>query len=458
MRATVDNHRVRIEDPSPRVIALFREKLSYTDKSKQYQLMKMGKNPFLKKSNAYKALKQEVYGSLLVENDDGSIEFPAGFVHLIKDIDIVDNRKLTGKNVAYPWKKKPFDPRDYQEDGISLMENNYRGLINFATGLGKTLTAVHAIRRIGKRALVLCPSTSIADNFYEELCSAFGENKVGYFGDGKKKIKDVTVGIAGSVNNHIEKFKEADLGLIIIDEVHHVPANTFFSIANQLGSVGKMFGLTATDFRADGKDVLITAGVGEVLIKRDLIWGIKNGWLADPYIVMREVDTDGKNFKDDKLKNYKAHVLNSAEMNSRIISDCKKFIDAGMSVLCLVDEVSHGKTISEALGVPFATGIDKQSSKYVEQLNKGDIPGLVGTDSKIGEGTDTKRVDVLVLANFVANKGALWQNLGRGMRLYGDKKQVIVLDYKPLGSDMLSRHADQRLAFYKEITSNIKVC
>jgi superfamily II DNA or RNA helicase len=287
--------------------------------------------------------------------------------------------------------------------------------------------------------------------------NAFGENKIGYYGGGKKKIKDITVGIAQSVINGIEDFKKENLGAIVVDEAHHTPATIFSTIATELGSVGRIFGLTATNFRNDGKDVMIEAAVGPTLISRDLIWCIDNGWLADPYFIVREVPTTGQSFKDDKLKNYKEHVLNSELMTQQIIQDCQKFIDAGKHVLCLVDEKAHGEVISKALGLPFANGDDKKSSDYIVQLNDGKLPGLVGTDSRIGEGVDTKRVDVLVLANFVASKGILWQNIGRGMRLYGDKKAVVVLDYAPLGSAMLKRHSDQRIAMYKEITDNVKV-
>jgi superfamily II DNA or RNA helicase len=338
------------------------------------------------------------------------------------------------------------------------MMDNYRGLINFATGLGKTLTAVHAIRKIKKRALVLCPGVSIADNFYEELVSAFGEDKVGYYGDGKKKIRDITVGIAQSVNNNIQKFIDHDLGLMIVDEVHHIPATTFYTIAEQLGSIGRIYGLTATDFRADGKDVMITAGVGDVLISRDLIWGIKNKWLRDPYIIVRDVHTHGRDIPGDKNKNYKTHVLHSMQMNDRIENDIKKFLNNGLSVLCLVDEVAHGEALAQATGLPFATGKNKDSKQLVKDLNNKKIPGLIGTDSKIGEGTDTKNVDVLVLANFVAGKGSLWQNLGRGLRPFEGKMNLIVLDYIPVGSSMLSRHAKLRLKMYKEITHKIKEC
>src|SRR5208283_4482110 len=116
--------------------------------------------------------------------------------------------------------------------------------------------------------------------------------------------------------------------------------------------------------------------------------------------------------------------------------------------LCLVDQVEHGRELSGNLGIPFATGQDKQSQEYVTQLNSGAIRGLIGTDSKIGEGTDTKNVDVLVMANFVASKGPVTQCLGRGLRKQGTKTHCFILDYIPTGSTMLSRHGHERVGFY----------
>ena len=456
MDIIIHNKNIVIDGADDNLKNYLREQLSYTDKSKEYMLRRMESNPYQRNSPAYFKAKEEMSGCMLIEEDDKLI-VPSGFAHLFNDMDTTDKRCDTGKKIALPWKNKPFDCRDYQAEAVSLLEDNWRGLVNFATGLGKTLTAVHTIRKVKKRTLVLCPGKSIADQFYSDLCEAFGPEKIGYLGGGKKKLGDITVGIVGTVVNNIDKLKDHDLGLIIVDECHHIPASTFFTIAEELGSVGKMFGLTATDFRSDGKDVMITAGVGKVLIKRDLIWGITSGWLADPIIVVREVRTHGREYKNDKLKNYKEHVLNSREMNERLLKDLKSFLAAGKSVLCLVSEVAHGQMLADELGLPFATGSDKKSKEYVDQLNAGEIPGLIGTSSKIGEGTDTKRVDVLMLANFVASKGPLWQNMGRGMRLYGEKKNVIVLDYIPSGSKMLTRHANQRLKYYKEITKNIKI-
>lgn len=459
MQIVVNNADIVIEDATDKFIEALTSRLSYKDKSVEYQIRRMESNPFQKNSPYLNKLKKELHGNLVKKVNDNQYVIPSGFFKIVsKSPHLVDHRKETGGDISLPWNIKPFDPRPYQEEALDLMEDNWRGTINFATGLGKTLTAVHAIRRFKKKTLIVCPGVSIADNFYEELVNAFGEHRVGYFGGGKKKIRDITVAIAASVNNHIDKMQKADLGLIIFDEVHHLAASTFFSISEGLADTGRMYGLTATNFRSDGKDVMIEAGVGPSIIQRDLIWGIENGWLADPYIVVREIPTIGRDIKNDKNKNYKEHVLKQDPMNARIISDARKFMGANKSTLILVKEVEHGRIISEKLGLPLATGTDKQSTEYVRQLNNGEIPGLVGTDSKIGEGTDTKNVDVLILANFVASKGPLWQNLGRGLRIHNGNNHVVVLDYVPLGSKMLTRHAKQRINYYEEITTNVRVC
>lgn len=456
----VQNNEMVVSDPTPALIAWANKNLSYTDKSKQYQLRRMSRNLWQRNSPLYAKLQAESKGQLHRE-ENGNLIIPSTFyndvIAAFKFDTASDERKETGKKISLPWVVKPYNLRSYQEEAVELMMVNHRGLINLATGLGKTLLATHMVQRYKKRTLIVCPSESIAKQFYSQFVACFGQNKVGFYGGGKKKISDITVGIAASITKDIVTFNNAELGLVIFDETHHTPATTFFDISRGLSTVGKIFGLTATDYRSDGKDIMITGGCGPVLIRRDIRWGVENGYLAEPYFIVREVPTTGKDHKDDKIKSYKAHVLNDALMLQQIEQDAAKMMAAGKSVLVLVDEVEHGKMLSTALGIPFATGLDKKSQDYVDQLNKGQVKGLIGTDGKISEGTDTQNVDVLILANFVASKGPVIQAVGRGLRKQGSKTRCLILDYIPLGSTMLSRHGYGRVEFYQEITNNVKV-
>ena len=459
MKAVITNKFTIVQNPSPVVLRSLNDLMSYTDKQIEYQIQRMERNPFQKNSGYMSKLKKEVTCSLLKNLEGGHVAFNSGLSYHVENtsIEIEDRRSDTGPVVSFPWKKKPFDLRPYQQDAVDIAATKWRGIINFATGLGKTLTAVHLIRKMKRKALIVVPSDSIAKQFYEELSDAFGENIVGYYGGGKKKIKTITVGIAASVFKNSKDFIKEDLGLIIFDEVHHIAANTFYDIATNLGHVGRIYGLTATDYRSDGKDIMINAGCGDVIINRDVKWGIDNKWLAKPVFIVKKVDTQGQEFRADKLKNYKEHVLNNKLMKDQIRDDIQNYMNAGKSVLCLVAEVSHGEELSKQLGIPFAQGKDKQSQQYVEELNEGKIKGLIGTGGKIGEGSDTKRVDVLILANFMASKGPVIQAVGRGLRMYGTKSECIVIDYVPMGSKMLSRHAKQRVGYYKDISDSVEI-
>ena len=71
---------------------------------------------------------------------------------------------------------------------------------------------------------------------------------------------------------------------------------------------------------------------------------------------------------------------------------------------------------------------------------------------------DTKTVEVLILATFVASKIMVIQSVGRGLRKTESKDKCLIIDYIPEGSSILKRHALQRLQYYKEIApGNIKV-
>ena len=458
--AYVFNDLIKISNLDKSIESEIKTKLTYIDKSKEYQMRRMQKNPFARNSEAYAQLAKELKGNLW-EKDGNTLIVPSGFLHLIKTYveNVIDYRKDTGPSISLPWISSSYSVqlRDYQHEAVEEAIANYRGIINLATGLGKTKSAIYLIRQLKRNTLVVCPSKSIALQFYTELVEAFGKSKIGFIGNGKYKPSTVTVGIAASVCNRVNDIKALDLGVIIFDETHHTPANTFYSIAEGLGTVGRIYGLTATAFRSDGKDLLIHAACGDILVQRDVSWGVRNGWLSQPYFIVRNVNTTGHDFKDDKLKSYKEHVLKSKDMNDRLVSDIKAFMSAGKFVLVLVDQIEHGDLLASSTGAAFANGRDKGSDALISTFNSGKIQALIATDGLVGEGVDTKNVEVLIIANFIASKSAVLQAVGRGLRKTANKNTCIILDYIPKGSTMLTRHANQRIAYYLEITDKVKI-
>ena len=457
MIISVNNSKVTITNPSHILISELKTIFTFKDKSKDYQLSKMAKNPYFKNSKAYFQLMKEINICLLEENED-SISFPAPLLYLTDLVPNVDDRKETGSPISLPWvsQSKAIKLRDYQKLVIDKCLVNNRGIINMATGLGKSKTAIFLLRELKKKALIVAPNKSIANQLYSELCDVFGKQRIGFYGSGKKKLGDITVGIAQTVTNHVEDFKKADLGVVIVDESHHCAAATFYTILNGLADVGRIYGLTATAYRSDGKDLLLNAACGHLLVEYDAKWGIENGHLAKPIFIMRNIKTNAQDFSD-KLLAYKSHILSANEITNQIESDARKMIQAKKSTLIIVDSIAHGEKLSKALGVPFMCGEDKKSSDYVDQLNNLSIPALVATEGACSEGVDTRVIECLIMGQFTAAKGAVLQAVGRGLRKQDDKTHCIILDYNPISSKMLSRHANKRLQYYAEISDQIKI-
>lgn len=454
MKVIVHNGHTVILDIHESMISDIYKSLSFKDKSKEYQLSRMAKNPFARNSKAYHQLKSEVT-STLVEHQGNGIKIPTGVLEVIGLKPTEDLRSDTGDKISIPWiNQDKRELRQYQTEAIDAALKNYRGIINLATGLGKSLVAINIVRQVKRKTLIIAPSKSIANQLYDELVFFFGKHKVGFYGNGKKKKADITVGIAQTVVKNTQDFN--DIGLIICDEAHRTASDTFVSILNDLSSVGRIYGLTATAYRSDGKDLLLQAACGPVLVQYDAAWGIANGYLAQPVFIVRKIKTNAPDY-DDKLMAYKSHILSAKEISSRVEEDARKMMKASKTTLVLVDTIEHGETLSKALGVPFAKGEDKQSGFYIKQLNDKKIQGLVATEGIASEGVDTRSVECLIMAQFTAAKGAVLQAVGRGLRKQDGKTHCFILDYWPTSSRMLGRHAQKRVEYYQEITDQVKV-
>jgi superfamily II DNA or RNA helicase len=453
----ITNSNIRIQHPTDEIKSDLIKQLTFKDKSKEYQLNKMAHNPYTRNSKAYFELKKQIYQCLLIESND-EISFPSGLAHLIEHLPHEDLRKDTGKTISLPWKSasKAIQLRDYQRTAVDKCLLVHRGIINMATGLGKSKTLIVLIKELKKKALIVAPSKGIANQLYDELCELFGKERVGFYGSGKKKINDITVGIAQTVTNHIKDFQKADLGMVAIDESHHSAATTFHAILEGLSNVGRIYGLTATAYRSDGKDILLNATCGMPVVEYDAAWGIANGHLAQPIFIIRKIKTNAHDY-NDKLMAYKSHVLNSNEITNRIKEDATKMIKVGHPTLIIVDTIEHGRDLSKYLGVPFATGEDKNSASYINQFNEGKVLALVGTEGSLSEGIDTRKTECLILAQFTVAKGAVLQAVGRGLRKQDKKTHCYILDYWPISSTMLSRHAKRRVEYYQEITNQVKI-
>ena len=165
--------------------------------------------------------------------------------------------------------------RDYQEKSLGKMFGNGRarsGIIVLPCGAGKTLVGITAACTIRKGIIVLCTSSMSVVQWRNEFLkwSNISPDKIAIFtSDHKEKFTGDTGIIvstysmltvpkgsghrpAHDTQRMMEFLMEKEWGLMILDEVHVVPASVFRKVTHSIDAHSKL-GLTATLVREDDK-------------------------------------------------------------------------------------------------------------------------------------------------------------------------------------------------------------
>jgi superfamily II DNA or RNA helicase len=166
--------------------------------------------------------------------------------------------------------------RPYQEEAYEawLMKGR-RGIIIAPTGTGKTVIACHAIMAANTPTLIITPRERILKMWQESLKVKFNLEATAFY-DREKVLSNLTISIYNSVALHpwiLDHFK-----MVILDEVHHVAAETFSQILFRLEGKDVM-ALTATLKREDGRHNEVAARL-PVVYCLDLATAIKNGYVS----------------------------------------------------------------------------------------------------------------------------------------------------------------------------------
>lgn len=161
--------------------------------------------------------------------------------------------------------------RDYQEKSLSKMFSNSRarsGIIVLPCGAGKTLVGIAAACTIRKGVVILCTSSMSVVQWRNEFLkwSNISPNDIAIFTSDNKEKFSRNTGIIVTTYSMVTQtrsrshdaqkmmdfMQEREWGLMILDEVHVVPASIFRKVTHSINTHSKL-GLTATLLREDDK-------------------------------------------------------------------------------------------------------------------------------------------------------------------------------------------------------------
>ena len=162
-----------------------------------------------------------------------------------------------------------MEPRPYQREALGAWRRGtpeLRGVVVLPTGAGKTAVAVSAMEKLGRSTLVVVPTLALLKQWYSILQDSFGHAvPIGLLGGGYHEITPITVTTYDSAYIHAERYGDR-FGLVVYDEVHHLPAEKYAVIPKMLLAPYSL-GLTATPERPDGGHELLPELVGPVVYR-----------------------------------------------------------------------------------------------------------------------------------------------------------------------------------------------
>lgn len=320
--------------------------------------------------------------------------------------------------------------RPYQFRAVIKAMQIEQGVIVSPTGSGKSLIGLEIIRQRKQKALILVHRSDLARQWIDVIKGRMGI-EAGLIGEGLWNAdKEITVAMVQSLSSKEDQTKTLSqyFGLIIYDEVHHVPAGTFSSVLGLL-SAKYRYGLSATMKRRDGLEQMIYRNVGSVIASVSKQEVEKLGATVPATVFV--VNTNFYPGIVNSWNEYLDAITKNPERNSFVLD----LIDLKTPTLILADRIEHASQISEMLterGIEHVLAHGQLSKKdradAMDKLKTGKL--TVGTTGLLGEGLDVAHWSTLIMTSPISSEIKLMQAVGRIVRPSPGKEKAIVYDLR----------------------------
>ena len=278
---------------------------------------------------------------------------------------------------------------------------------------------------------------------------------IGVIGQGKSKIgKHITVATIQSLPKQIESVQN-QFGTIIVDECHHVPAETFRNTIEKLEAY-YLYGLTATPFRKYNDGKMIFTHLGEIIANIQTT-EIENYKQAK--IIIRNTELNVPfNSKTDNFESLSKILVHDTARNKLILEDVKTELNQGKKAVIITERKEHIDTLylflKQWYEIIALIGEDSETSKKAKWkiLQEGNFQLLITTGQYFGEGTDLQNISCLFLVYPFSFEGKLIQYIGRVQR---SEINPTIYDYRDYKIDYLNKLFLKRNTYYRKIAKQV---
>lgn len=366
-----------------------------------------------------------------------------------KKIDEADeNNNTLAKDELLEHKPSVVDlvqPNDAQTEALIELKRtrasgNDKAIVVAATGIGKTILAALDSKSY-ESVLFIAHREEILEQSITAFARIRGSSELGSLYASYRDLDRSVIFASVQTLTREETlgyFKADHFKYIVVDEFHHASAASYQRIIDHF-KPDFLLGLTATPHRMDKKNIFEICDFN-LVYDADLFSAINRGWLCP--------------FKYFGIYDYTVNYNNITWMNGKYLDrELEKALSVGSRAdlifkhykahkrnrtLAFCSSISHADFMAEyfsKLGTKAACVHSNSSSKFymdrteaISKLASGQLE-IIFSVEMLNEGVDIPAVDLLLLLRPTESPTVFLQQLGRGLRLSADKKDLKVLDF-----------------------------
>ncbi len=367
----------------------------------------------------------------------------------IRDFDVTEFTKITSQSSQEYSLRKFEEPYTFQlkileELASNRSEGQKKNLLVAATGTGKTVVAAYEIKnfliqRPKARILFVSHRVEILKQSMKTFRNILNDNKFGKILTGKYKPENSyhLFAMITSLKNS-SHFMVSDFDYIIIDEAHHIAADSYKFITNEITDKQFLLGLTATPERPDGSDITIDFG-GKFAYELRL-WDALNESLLTPFSYygleagdISKISFENKKYDENELYSF----LTNKDSLDYLVKYINEYLPHKTENKCLIfcETIKHATQLKTYLNnhdlisdIIVGNTPQELRDKIIQDLKEGKINFILSVNV-LNEGVDIPEINAIILLRPTASLTIFIQQIGRGLRLHKGKDKVIILDF-----------------------------
>lgn len=346
-----------------------------------------------------------------------------------------------------------LDLRPYQNENkaqiYKLWSENRAVMLQMPTGTGKTRLFVSILKDLHKcavdrkkqiRVLILVHRVELIDQISDELGVRYGlAHGFIHSKDRERRKFPFQIASVQTLNRRLDNWKDYDFDFIIVDEAHHVLAESYRKIISTFPNA-KILGVTATPYRLSGVgfrpefDKLIVSDSIQEFINKGYLCNYEYYSISPFSYVQNEINNiQGTDASGDFANTEMQKVCDQDKIRAQIVETYLSHAKGKKGIVYTINK-THNKHLCEAfcekglkaVAIDSDTDIEERE-RMIEDFKQNKIDIICNVDI-FSEGFDCPDIEFVQLARPTKSLSLYLQQVGRGLRISANKEKTIFLD------------------------------